>query len=696
MGNVLNLVKHFKKKIQNSNNNNNNIQIKNEENIEDNISYLKIYLCGSDKVIDSLLNNVFTYCVKDEFSKEKTYLEYKTDQFHWILSDYHSNEKSIDDIYKEIIDEITLERNSLSNDNKKITNQQVIICFGDNNMQTLCKYFKEMREPRIIAVTKSKCEINIDKRYVTNIITEGMNENEVTSLIISNLWELDCYYNGKGNQICKYTPENIFNQLEKDNSLFSLNILLLGKSRTGKSTLINLIAGKMIALESDNNTSVTKKILEYYIYRNDDKNGHSAIKFIDTPGFVPHKNAPEYEQIEDMIKSNKNQNNPEKKIHFILFLLMKDDLSIEGVEEFLKLVLKESNCPVFFIINKGDNDDDIEEIKDNLNETLGEDLLEEDQFINANLKKGCIQNIYGISEIFKKISNYINDKKILDENLKTKMDNLLQKFRMVEENCSIISLKEEDKSKITHLKEKIQFNQKMKEIKKICNSNDYFSSIDINSIIENGKNNAQNCKEVIISLSNLQGIFPRISDKYPLISIFQGYMVKLIKDGFGLNKDSLQYGIAILRKELNNIFEELKDNKKIDEKQNDKKLLDEGDLNQLFNEIENKLKDSLYGSNKKLIFKLAEILNKLGETLKEQQIDMNLNFNEQFTDLIAYFCEMFFEKEIIESKGLSFMVNYYEKLKLLLEDIDYYSKKDDWGTYEMLIKKKNLDSNKFN
>ena len=603
MGNVL---KHLKKKILNSNNNNNNTQIKNEENIEDNISYLKIYLCGSDKVIDFFLNNVFTYCVKDEFSKEKIYLEYKTDQFHWILSDYHSNEKSIDDIYKEIIDEITLERNSLSKDNKKISNQQVIICFGDNYMQTLSKYFKEMREPRIIAVTKSKCELKIDKRYVTNIITEGMNENEVTSLIISNLWELDCYYNGKGNQICKYTPENIFNQLEKDNSLFSLNILLLGKSRTGKSTLINLIAGKMITLESDNNTSVTKKILEYYVYRNDDKNGHSAIKFIDTPGFVPDKNVPEYEKIEDMIKSNKNQNNPEKKIHFILFLLMKDDLSLEGLEDFLTIVLKESKCPVFFLLNKGNIDDDFEETKDNLNEFLGEDLLEEDQFIHANLKKGDIENIYGISETFKKISKSIKDKNIFDTNLKSKMDNHLKEFRKIEKNSFFLSQKEDDIIKINNLKKDIKFNEKIEEIKKLCESNEYFSNIDPNAIIENGQKNAESCKKVIISLSNLQGIFPRISDKYPLISIFQGYMVKLIKDGFGLNTDSLQYGIAILKKEFNNIFEEIKDIK-IDEKQNDKKILDEGDLNQLFNEIENQLKDNLYGSNKKLIFKLAQI-----------------------------------------------------------------------------------------
>ena len=369
---------------------------------------------------------------------------------------------------------------------------------------------------------------------------------------------------------------------------------------------------------------------------------------------------------------------------------MKDDLSLEGLEEFLTIVLKESKCPVFFLLNKGNNEEDFEEIKDNLNEILGDDLLEEDQFINANLKKGDIEKIYGISETFQKISKSIKDKNIFDTNIKSKMDNLLNKFRKIEKNSFFLSQKEEDIIKINNLKNDIKFNKKMEEIKKLCESNEYFSNIDPNVIIDNGQKNAESCKKVIISLSNLQGIFPRISEKYPLISIFQGYMVKLIKDGFGLNTDSLLYGITILKEESKNIFEEKK-NKEIDEKQNDKKILDEGDLNQLFNEIENKLKDNLYGSNKKLIFKLAQILNKVGETLKEQQIDMNLNFNEQFTDLIVYFCEIFFEREIIESKGLSFMVNYYDKLNLLLEDIDYYSKKEDWGTYEMIIKSKNLD-----
>ena len=204
---------------------------------EDNYIFLKIYLCGSGKGINYLLNNFFKDYITDQFLKEKGDSEIKTNKFHWILSDYSSN-KLTDEICKIIIDEMKADRFSdIKEKNKKILDQQAFICFGEKNIQTLCKYFKEMREPRIISVTESKCEINIDKRYVTNIITEGMNEDEIISFIKSTLLEIEYYYNGKGN----FIQDNIFNDLEKDNSLFSLNILLLGKSRTGKSTLINLI-----------------------------------------------------------------------------------------------------------------------------------------------------------------------------------------------------------------------------------------------------------------------------------------------------------------------------------------------------------------------------------------------------------------------------------------------------------------------
>ena len=40
-----------------------------------------------------------------------------------------------------------------------------------------------------------------------------------------------------------------------------------------------------MALEADESESVTKNISEYYIYRDNDKDEHGAIKFVETPGF---------------------------------------------------------------------------------------------------------------------------------------------------------------------------------------------------------------------------------------------------------------------------------------------------------------------------------------------------------------------------------------------------------------------------
>ena len=669
---------------------------------EENFLCLKIYLCGSGKGRDYLLDNAFKDYIKDPFLQKKAHKEFKTDQFHWILSNYSSVILN-NDVFKKIIAEIEKDKNEKENENnKKILKQQIIICFGEENAKRLEHYFKEMRKPRIIFVTESKCEIEIDKRYVTNIVTQDLEESHINSLIISTLWEFDCYFNSRGNMLCRYTPENIFKGFEKDNSLFSINILLVGKSRTGKSSLINLIAGKMIALETDDNVSVTNNITEYYIYRNDNKEAQGAIKLIDTPGIVPFNNEKNYKKKEEiimnMIKNNKNEKKLEKQIHFILFILMKDDLSIEGdnITELFEN-LKDCNIPVYFIINKTDDhdDEDINEKRESINEELGEDyneLLNENNFINVNLKKGEIEKVHGISKIFKKISEYLTNNKILNENLKSKIDKLLDGFRKIEKKDIFLSEKEEDKIKINELKKAINFDEGMKEIKDICKTNVFFSKvIDYNQIIEYGKTFAENCKKTILSLSKLKGILPSVSKDLPLISILQGYMVKEIEEGFGLNVNSLNYGLKFLKNNLNDLFEKkvLDDEKKGEN--NDYDILNEDRLDDWFDIIEKKIQDFITKSNKKLIFQLANLINKLGEYLKENQIKNIINFNEEYSDFIEQFCIFFFEKEIVESEGLTFIINYYNKLNSLLEDINYYANKEDWDSFKMEIKNKEIN-----
>ena len=379
---------------------NNIIEVKKAQLIEDKPLTMKIYLIGDGKGKNSLINDAFKDSIKDPNLQEKADREFKTDQFHWILSVYSSYFLS-KDICEKISVNINKERNEkIEENNKNILNQPIIICFGE--CKYLADYFDDMRKPKIILVTEKKYELKIDKRFVISIITKDMKDNQICSQIISSLWEIDCYFNERDNRICRYSPENIFKDLEKDNSLFSINILLTGFSRVGKSTFINLFSGKMLALELDKTDSVTKKITEYYIYKNDEKDEHGAIKLIDTPGIISYdKDSPnvsqeylnEEKKIFNMIKNNENETNLAKKIHFIFCIMKNDGVNLEGenVQEFFK-ILNECKCPVFFIMNNVEEDFDKEDffegIKEGLN-TKGDNIFKEENYINANFNRLC-------------------------------------------------------------------------------------------------------------------------------------------------------------------------------------------------------------------------------------------------------------------------------------------------------------------
>ena len=59
--------------------------------------------------------------------------------------------------------------------------------------------------------------------------------------------------------------------------------MLTGISRSGKSTLINILSEKLISLETPEFLSVTTEINEYIIYKEIKKDTIIKLKFIDTP-----------------------------------------------------------------------------------------------------------------------------------------------------------------------------------------------------------------------------------------------------------------------------------------------------------------------------------------------------------------------------------------------------------------------------
>ena len=664
---------------------------------------LKIYIVGKGKNKNYIINNLFKEKIFDSYLKTIADREFKTDQFHWIARIYDEeilSQKKCDELRKEIMKDQGNDKNK-----DKLLKYQVILCCGNENVEILSKNFIRLRKSRIIFIVEELFDLNeeMDKRYATFIkCKDNSNANEDLNIkIISTLWEIDCCFNEKGNQICRYKPEKIFKALEKDNSIFSINILLTGLSRSGKSTLINLIAGKIMALEADDTESVTQNISEYYIYRNDDKDEHGALKFIDTPGIVPNqnKNKLKYKEVENKVKNmiKEQEKSFENQIHFIFFVIKKRDLlEGENINEFLK-VLNESKCPVFFIINEATKKKekfltDIDPIITQLNFINCQNLAKEDNFINVNLKEDDDKSVHGIEEIFKKIKAHIIDKNYLDLNLRNEMVDLLNDFdSKIVVNEAFNSYESNDKIKIKEIKSKINFNKRMENIQNMTKKNDLFSKINVSSLIVNGRELEKKCKKVISSLSNLKGIFPSVSENVPALSIFQAFMVKEIAGGYGLDINVLNAGTKFLISNISKNFSSFK-NLKIDnnEEQEFLEILGNKEISEAKNIIENKVKDKLEkGNNKESILTLAKLINFLRDkNINELKNSDNKNpFHEEiFINEICSFCMIYFENELIESKGLVFMLNYFNKCESLLKDIEYYSEKKEWDKFNIEIR----------
>ena len=313
-----------------------------------------------------------------------------------------------------------------------------------------------------------------------------------------------------------------------------------------------------------------------------------------------------------------------------------------------------------------------------------------------------VEQIHGINKIFGRISDYITEKNILDNKLKVKMDELMRIFRTIEKNEFSLFFdelnEEEEYKKILEAKNKLNYKEKIEELNKLWESNEFFAKISIKSILENGRLFAKSCKNVLISLSNLKGILPNISKDIPLISILQAFMVKEIEMGYGLNINSLNYGLTILKKNFdsillnnnnfndNNNINELENND-INDNNNKNEVLNGVKLSENIDVISKKIYDLLQKSNQKLVSQIAKLLMKLAEIAKYNKFEDSINFNIEFTNIIEKFCSKFFEKEIIVSEKVTFMYNYYHKLSLLLDDIKYYASKEEWDSYEMEIKK---------
>ena len=654
-----------------------NKQVKKEEP-----KVIKIHICGNGERKKKVVNFLFKSKISSADLQSKGDTEYKSSDFYWITKIYE------DEVLTE--EKCNQIEENIENDKAAKIKYHIMLLFGDdNNIQMILEEFSDIHRPRIIFVSNKKTNIEESnkKKYVTNIACEGMDDKELNSYIVSTLWELDCYYNEKGNEIFRHTPVNIVKGLQTDNSFFTINILLTGMCRAGKSSFINLLAGKLIALETNDTESVTLKISEYYIYKDENNKDNGGLKLIDTPGICEneHINSETKKIINEFI-TNKEQK-IEKQIHFVLFFFMEQ--STLGHSEELLQILNKSKYPVFFIINKSQDktwkgkSQDIKSKISYLKKGGYENLAKVENFIQVNLKSSS-GPFYGVNDIFKKIEKYIVDNNLLDNNILKTMKDYQKEYRHYQNN----NLFSEDFNKRLDMKEKTD------PVYDQFKNNILFKNIHIDNMKAHGRKISQKYEKNIILLSNLKNVFPERIKNIPMISFLQAFMIKEIGAGYGFDFNSVNYSFLKFYKDINKLklkLDEYKEEEKVPEKKSDEeemiKIYKKEEIEKQKEELNFRIYDIWNSSNKQVIERLVKIIHEL--TLKgKNEIQDENEFNIQNTKAISSLCQKYFEDELRSSCGLTFLIYYFEKNAKLMEDIKYYIDKQDWEKDELEIKEK--------
>lgn len=661
------------------------LSIDEEDDIIDD-KVIKIHICGKIDLL--IVNQIFPdTCKKKLKGKNFGDLQWETNQFSWIAKLYKekANEKAFENIFKEIQNNSDLEQNSIKN--------HIILSFGDDDHE---KLFEQLYKvgivylPRFIFITQNEGNYSLKKKsYISNIIRTDLTDIELITHIKSEIWEIDCYYNERGNETCTFLPNKLVENIEIPD--ISINILLTGISRSGKSTFINIVNNSLLSLENCEKSSVTSKITEYKIYGPNKSEKDGFLKFIDTAGFNCQTNKKnDNKELYNLTEINKSISNlieiykkktPFENIHFVLFFFLEGS-SLEGTETVLKMFLKE-NYKVLFIINKSINTEDNGEPTDIkstlkfLNNKGLKNLANKKNIINCNIIDSKRIKGYGINTIFKRIfeilkenNSFYNDEKLIIK-LKKCIENINQTFNVKGKEKELLKYKNES----TEIKENITKNNEL--FKEFAGDE---------KAINNLKNKANFDKKIYIALTVSQAFIPiPYSDLY-FTPLCQAKMIHTILTDFGIS--------------FTEILTEI-DLKKLAES-----LVVKGGLREISHIGYNKASKQIFEKTAKgCMMQLGKYLGEalmanqgaktVAETMKYipflgfivgSSIGLALNFYS--TQTIADNSIIFSEKYIREKDFLGFFLKHFEIFNNLFKDIESLGKKENWWDYKMKIIKK--------
>ena len=304
----------------------------------------------------------------------------------------------------------------------------------------------------VIYISQEKLE-NIkkfDNRTITNIYGNKINNKEFIKEKLRYLLSIkDCYFNQRTLEF----REALENYNIVPTRKF-LNIVIIGPSRAGKSTLCNTLLNKYEALESNSQESVTQIVNEY---------SNDYFHIYDTPGITITKNKNLGDTSKMVIKC---LNNIFKKvddsiddIHAIFFIIRYSP-NLENAIPVMKYLDEENKkriknhmktVPIIFIVNgKKNNDEDDEiEVIDEFKKTLTglKNLFEknelkglysnyDDEIINDDEDHNIIRvdirrENNSASRIFQKLCYYLRKVNPFSTKLFEKIEEIKKNFELI-------------------------------------------------------------------------------------------------------------------------------------------------------------------------------------------------------------------------------------------------------------------------
>lgn len=422
---------------------------------------VEFFICSVGAINEDLLSKLFPRRINNIMRELKEY-----DMYY--IAKLYSGNNHLHKLIRDI--------NAANNNNRR---NNIILCFCDDNfgfdnhtrywnrlIRSIADNVSEMDYPLVIILNPFKnnnfdfnknFRNHHDKRTITILNIEQNNSPENIEhnyrLILSLFWEKHLYLN---QEEIKPNEKNVNANLFRINSIeptSSIKILETGFTRKGKSTLLNLISGNLIARESPQDFPLTNNSNEYTILsRRDNANNNEeeivgGLKIIDTPGLEEGNNNNK-RLIKDLI--NKSIEQYEKSldvINYILFFLTPGP-NFERINEFLQFLnsLRRIGIKTIFIINRDmpRRDGSPNSTKNtliarlrriNCNNLLirnGENILE------VNLIEGRDENNNKINKIFDYIYNDLRKENEFIEhyNIVENINNELRLFNYLHNNTS--------------------------------------------------------------------------------------------------------------------------------------------------------------------------------------------------------------------------------------------------------------------